>query len=260
MIMQTLRDAILQRPVLGTFIKVPRSETIEIVAFAGFDFAICDWEHGQMDERLVQEMIIAGRAAGVPVVVRIATCDRGAINRLLEAGAAGVQLSRTDVVSAATLRSAMRYPPVGTRSVSLTQPSAHYGAIGLSAHLTAGNDALIVGQVETRGYHEQLQTTVELLDVVFIGPVDLSVDLGHPGDLDAPPVAAAISAIEEVGRRVGAALGTFCADAAAAAKAVAAGYRYIAISGDVTMLRRGAEETLGEVRAALDSTTTDEVA
>src|SRR6185312_6346961 len=87
-----LREKLNARAVIGTFLKLGRREVIEILAIAGLDFVICDLEHSQITEQEAGNMITAGRACDLPVIVRLAHFDPGQVNRLLEAGAAGIQL------------------------------------------------------------------------------------------------------------------------------------------------------------------------
>src|SRR4051794_1356651 len=123
-----LRQKLNARAVIGTFVKLGRREVIDILAVAGLDFAICDLEHSQITEQEAGNMITAGRACALPVVVRVAHFDPGQINRLLEAGAAGIQLPQLQTVEqASAFHSACKYPPHGSRSLSLAQPAASYG-------------------------------------------------------------------------------------------------------------------------------------
>ncbi len=81
-------------PVVGTFLKIPRFEVVDLLALAGFDFVVCDYEHSQMSLLDATDIVRAGVGRGLPVVVRVPGLNRGDINRLLEAGAAGIQLAR----------------------------------------------------------------------------------------------------------------------------------------------------------------------
>src|SRR3982751_1654746 len=119
---------------VGTFVKLPALESIELCA-AHLDFCVVDYEHSQLAEGDVLRLVRHAAALGSAAVVRIPEVDRGLVNRLLEAGAAGIQLSsvrRVDDVRA--LRDATRYAPEGTRSVSLAHPTAAYGAQPLRDH------------------------------------------------------------------------------------------------------------------------------
>lgn len=244
-----LRERLRERAVIGTFLKLPRAEGVEILAGAGYDFVICDLEHAQLDERDARDVLLAGRATGVPVLVRVATADRGLINRLLEAGAAGIQLPRvTTVDDARTLRDLTRYPPEGTRSISQAQPAARFGAEPLLGYLARSNaEVLAVGQFETAGIAAPLDDVVAALDVAFIGTVDLAVDTGNPGDPSAPAVRERIRYVEEASRRTDTPLGVFAGSASAARSSIAAGYRYIVVSTDLSMLRSAAADLLASV-------------
>lgn len=239
-----------QRPIVGTFLKLPRPEVVAVLTHAGFDFLICDLEHSQADERACREVILSARAEGIPVIVRVAEADRGIINRLLEAGAAGIQLPRTRrATDSATLRDLMSYPPAGSRSVSQAQPAARYGADPLEGYLSRSNrSVLAVGQFETADLTDPLDDVVKPLDVAFIGSLDLSVDAGVPGRFDAPVVRRLSATVEAAAARTGTHLGIFAATPAAAAQAVTAGYRYLAVGADITMLAGAARRLVAALR------------
>ena len=244
----TLRTMLNAGPVTGTFLKIPRFEVIDILALAGFDFVVCDYEHAQMSVADACDIVRAGASRNLPVVVRVPTLDRGDINRLLEAGAAGIQLARSTGSAASMLRSLVSYPPEGTRSVSLSQPAANYGhGISLGQHFERSNrEVLAVGQFETADYADGLDRAIAALDVAFIGPVDLSVDLGTPGDQSSPAMADAIAAIESAAERAGVPMGIFAGTAAQAEEFRARGYRYIVTGSDITMLSHGARGLIGK--------------
>lgn len=238
----SLRSLMAERAVTGTFLKIPRFEVVDLLALAGYDFVVCDYEHAQMSVNEACDIVRAGRARGMPVLVRTPTLQRGDINRLLEAGAAGIQLARGSSEAARGLRDLVSYPPKGSRSVSMAQPAADYGVgISLTDHLSRSNaETLAVGQFETAGYSDQLDEAMAALDVAFIGPVDLSVDLGTPGDLDSEPMKKALAVIESAAERAGVHMGTFSGSVESAQAAVAKGYRYIVVGSDLTMLSIGA--------------------
>jgi 2-keto-3-deoxy-L-rhamnonate aldolase RhmA len=236
-----LREALSTGPLVGTFLKLPRFEIVELLKQAGYDFAACDYEHAQMSPSDVCDVIRAGAAAGLPVTVRIPELNRGEINRFLEAGAAGIQLARTRGDLGSGLADLVRYPPDGSRSVSLAQPAAGYGQMPLTDYLRSSNDSVMaIGQFETADYADGLDLAMKHLDVAFIGPVDLSVDLRTPGTLDSPPMTTAIQTIETAAHRAGTVLGTFAATTEAVNAAKQRGYRYIVYSSDLAMLAAGA--------------------
>lgn len=244
------------RAVFGTFVKLGRREVIEILALAGLDFAICDLEHSQITEVEAGNMIAAGRGCGLPVIVRVAHFDPGQLNRLLEAGAAGIQLPQVQTRGqVAALRAACKYPPEGSRSVSLAQPAAGYGSEPLVDYLKRSNrEVLLVGQLETRELEQPLTTLVEGLDVAFIGSLDLTVDMGVPGKLEDPAIQ---NRLYEIERAAAAStpvhLGIYADSPARAAQAATAGYRMIALSSDLGALAAAAKtwtKQLQELAAA----------
>jgi 2-keto-3-deoxy-L-rhamnonate aldolase RhmA len=238
-----LRDKMNSRAVLGTFVKLGRREVIEILALAGLDFAICDLEHSQITEPEAGHMLAAGRSCGLPIIVRVAHFDPGQINRLLEAGAAGIQIpqvQRREQVAA--LRAACKYPPEGSRSVSLAQPAAGYGSEPLVEYLERSNrEVLLVGQLETRELEQPLTTLIEGLDVAFIGSLDLTVDMGVPGKLEDPTIQNRLREIEHAAASAKVHLGIYADSPARAAQAAAAGYRMIALSSDLGALAAAAK-------------------
>lgn len=252
--MEKLRQLMHTRPVIGTFVKLPRPEVVDVMALAGFDFIVLDYEHAQIGAAELLATVRAACAAELPVLVRVPELDRGLINRLLEAGAIGIQLARVNASSAAELDRLVRYPPAGTRSMSLAQPAGRYGLRPVEEYIATHNaDVLTVGQIETRDYARALDETVAALDITFIGPMDLSVDLGHPGDVRAGAVQDAIAAIEASAARAGVPLGIFVAGRDAARTAIGRGYRYLLVSSDLGMLLASARSVIAEMTTPADA-------
>src|SRR3982751_5821467 len=155
---------------VGTFVKLPALESVDLCA-AALDFCVVDYEHSQLAEGDVLRLVRHAAALEFPAVVRIAEVDRGLVNRLLEAGAAGLQLSsvrRVDDVRA--LRDAALYAPEGRRSISLAHPSARYGATPLREYLADVPQPLLVAQLETRETDDPLDEICGAgPDVIFLG-------------------------------------------------------------------------------------------
>ena len=246
----SLRATMAARPVLGTFIKLGRREVVEILASAGFDFGICDLEHSQIGEDEAATIILAGAACGFPMIVRIASLDIGLINRLLEAGAAGIQLPqiqrRTQVTA---FRKAARYPPQGERSISLAQPSAGYGSEPVADFIRRANEeTLLVGQLETRETEPPCAELIRGLDVVFIGLLDLTVDMGVPGKFDDPAVAQRVQEIQAAAAAISIPVGIYADSPGRACQALDAGYRYIALASDLGALSTSARGWMRQLR------------
>ena len=148
----------------------------------------------------------------------------------------------------------MHFPPEGTRSVGIANNWAGYGTVPTSRYLTESNArALVIGQFETREVDEPIDRMMEGLDVAFIGPMDLSVDFGVPGKFDHPDVAGRIRQVEEAAARTGTHMGAFVGSVEQTAKLAAKGYRYLAVSGDVTILGNGAKNLVTSLHQATDA-------
>jgi len=245
-----LRAKITSQPAFGTFIKLGRREIVEIIAHAGFDFAICDLEHSQISEQEASQLILGGIASGLPIIVLLASFDAGQINLLLEAGAAGIQLPQVQRrEQVATFRNAMKYPPEGSRSISLAQPAAGYGSEPLADYIRRANrEVLLVGQLETREIEQPLEKLVEDLDVVFIGILDMTLDMGLPGRFDDPQVVQRQREIEKAAATAQVHMGIYADSPARAAQAAAAGYRYIALSSDLGALSSATRSWVQQLR------------
>jgi 2-keto-3-deoxy-L-rhamnonate aldolase RhmA len=238
----SLRGLLELRPLIGTFLKLAQPEVVEILAIAGSDFVICDTEHAQIDEAGVRTVVQAGRAAQIPVIVRVATLDAGQVNRYLEAGAAGIQPSGvTSARQVGELSAALRYPPLGRRGLSTAQPAAQFGQIPLGEYLEASNRELLgIGQLESADYADPLDDVMANLDLAFVGTMDLSVDLGCAGRFEAPEVQRVLREIEAAAQRTATPLGIFATTTDEAQHALTAGYRYIALSSDLALLAASA--------------------
>lgn len=254
----TLADRLRDRlrtgpPLVGTFVKLPALEAVDIVASAGFDLLVIDREHSQLDEGDVLRLVRHSAALGFPAVVRIPAVDPAASGRLLEAGAAGLQLSTLRSRSQRdALVSASRYAPGGTRSVSLAHPSADYGAIGLAAYLERVREGpLLVGQIETATTDDPLAEILRGLDVAFLGVTDLTVDLGRPGKLDDDKVRSRIAEIARAAGEASAALGSWAASAEALGGLREHGLRYVVVASDLQLLRSGAASLATATRQAV---------
>ncbi len=219
--------------VLGIVVAIPSDAVIDIVAGAGFDFAMVDLEHSQLAEGDALGLVRHGFALGFPTVPRLADVDRRLVNRLLEAGASGIQISTIRrVQQVEDLVAATCYAPEGRRSIALGHAVAGYGSIPL-AEAARPEPPLLVGQIETAATEDPLGAIASAgLDVLFAGTVDLATDLRFDADLLAVRVAEVRHAATAAGIRFGA--------YAPAPAGLAEGARYGIVSSDLTLLREGA--------------------
>ncbi len=247
-----LRLSLAERPCFGTFLKLPRPEVVDLLALAGFDFVICDMEHAQISELEARQVIKACVAVGLPVTVRLPEPTQGVVNRLLEAGAVGIQMPRLrSSADTRGLYGMMHFPPEGSRSVGNANPQAGYGKVPITQYIGESNArVLVIGQFESREMDDPVDPMMQGLDVAFIGPTDLAVDLGFPGQSTHPAVLAHIRKVEEAAARAGTFMGAFTRSVEDTSRLAAAGYRYLAVSGDITMLGNSAKALIASLRQA----------
>jgi 4-hydroxy-2-oxoheptanedioate aldolase len=180
----------------GLIVKMPAPATLELAAYTGFDFALIDTEHGLADGRELEHHLRAADAAGLDCLVRVGGYRGAEVLRALDSGAAGVVVPhvRSAVEAGAAVRSA-HYPPVGNRGLATSTRAGKHGTALLSEHVAAAFEStVVIAQVEDGGALEHVVSIASTpnLDGVFIGPTDLSVSLGLPGEFDHPRVLEAI--------------------------------------------------------------------
>jgi 4-hydroxy-2-oxoheptanedioate aldolase len=196
----------------GLFVKLAATEVVDVAARSGLDFVVIDLEHSQLSEADGLALTRHAASIGLPALVRMPELDRGLVNRLLEAGARGIQLSTVrSVAQVEALRSSMRYAPAGSRSVSLAHPGAGYGAVGLADYVAAqaAEPAELVVQIETAETDDPLPELLAAgVDVAFVGTTDLLVDVG----MDDARLQARVAEIAAAAEGAGVELGAFGLD------------------------------------------------
>jgi len=224
--------------VFGSFVKLDAPAIAELYGIAGFDFVILDAEHGCYTHAGLENMIRTCERMGMSSVVRTPDAGEANILHVLDSGASGIQVP--SLRSAAEVREVIRkakYWPLGERGSARACRAAAYGTLP-DYEQRANRETLVSVHVENKEMVEDIEAlcAVDELDVLFIGPGDLSASLGHPGDAAHPDVVAAIDRVIEVaaGRKH---IGTVVANAAQLESYVARGVRYIAWLSELGMLR-----------------------
>lgn len=230
--------------VLGTFMKLADPAVVEIFGLAGMDYVILDLEHGPNSFETCQNLIRAAQYRGLAPIIRIYANEPGLVQRALDIGAAGVQVpqinSRDEAVK---LIQAAKYAPQGERGVCKYVRAADYSAQDPSDYFQQANaETLVIAHIEgmegVRNLDEILTTD---LDVLFIGPYDLSSSLGMPGQVDHPQVVEKIREICSKAAKAGVLIGTFADTVEKAQFYRSLGVRYISISVDVGIITDAAQ-------------------
>ncbi|MBN8218206.1 MAG: aldolase [Spirochaetes bacterium] len=251
--MENLKQRLAAGPVYGTFSKTSDPFFIEILGKTGFDFAILDCEHGPNDPRTLLPLILAARCGGLLPIVRVSSLSAPDLQRVLDLGVAGVQIpqiaTREDAEQAVK---AVRFHPSGERGVCRYVRAANYSLMEKPEYFAGQNaEVALIIHIEGAEGLRNLDAIlgVEGLDVIFIGPYDLSQSLGVPGEIQHPKVVAAVQEIAAKCRRAGAVAGIFTDSVEAARGWRDAGIGYLAHSVDVGLFASACRGAVAGLRS-----------
>lgn len=197
---------------LGVSVMIPSPHVIDMIGKLGFDWVLIDREHGAISRESMELMIMAANASGITPIVRPPSSSPEAILEALDSGAMGIQIPHVSTAETARqIVQAAKYHPLGGRGLAVGTRSAGYGFGFSMEHYVrdANEQTLICVQLEDRLALENLDEIAQVdgIDVIFIGPSDLSQAMGFPGQKDRPEVQQAISkaiqAIIRSGRTAG---------------------------------------------------------
>ena len=184
----------------GTMIVELRQPAVmKVLANAGLDMVIIDGEHGPFTIETIGELCRAARSAGVTPIVRVPDISYTYVTQPLDAGAQGIMIPRvTDARSVHEAIQMMKYPPVGRRGVVLARGHTEFRAGPLVQALKDANEeSLLIVQIETVQALDHLEEIIAVpgVDVALVGPTDLSVAMGVPGQQDHPKMQAAVEKV-----------------------------------------------------------------
>jgi 2-keto-3-deoxy-L-rhamnonate aldolase RhmA len=225
----------------------------EILGRGGFDWILVDMEHAPGDVlTLVSQFQALGGTGAVPIV-RVPWNDMVWIKRILDAGAYGLMIpyvNTRDQAMAAV--QACKYPPAGNRGIAGSPRAAGYGR-DTAGYLKRANDEIFVMlQVETPQAIDNLEAIAKVpgVDMLFIGPMDLSTSMGHFGNPAHPDVQAAIATVEAKAKKLGMPLGTISGSWEQAKALYDRGYQLITLMSDSVLLSKGGADTMAKFREA----------
>ena len=187
---EQLRRRVLGREWLaGTFINLGSSITAEIAGRSGFDWLMFDYEHGPGSDESLLHQLQAIRGTPAAAVVRLAANEAPRFKRVLDLGADGVMVPYVNTpFEAAAAVAASRFPPHGTRGVSKFNRAAGFGQGFENYYANAHHRVTVMVQIETPEAVDNVEAiaAVEGVDVLFLGPLDLSTNLGIQSNFTHP--------------------------------------------------------------------------
>lgn len=237
--------------VLGLFVNCAYPAFIEICGHAGFDFAVIDLEHGPLHPLVAEDLCRAADCVGLAPVVRVGKNDPLQIQRALDIGSAGIQVPQIETkADAETSVKSAKFSPLGARGLSFCTRAGVYSAAGAQITDQLNEESLVVIQVEGIRGVENLEEIVSVpqIDVIFLGPYDLSQSLGIPGQVRDPRVIDLMHQCIDTIRKAGKAVGTFADNPEIAKQWIDAGIQYIALGVDVGIFLRACQGLVKAVR------------
>ena len=220
----------------------------EVLAGTGFDFCVIDHEHGPGGPFEAMQIMMSLKGSACAPLIRVPENNPVPIKRALDTGAEGLVIPAVNSAEeAGAAVAACLYPPAGMRgnAVPVVRASA-YGAHAADYAAQADRELLIICQIEAAQAVQNVEAiaAVERVDMLFIGPMDLSGDMGFIGQPDHPEVRRAIAHVEQVAKDNGKLLGTITTPKRSIGDLAAAGHRLIAAASDTGLLQSAAASLL----------------
>jgi 2-keto-3-deoxy-L-rhamnonate aldolase RhmA len=227
---------------VGSWMSMGHTSIAEILAMSGYEWVVVETEHTAIDVSEVLRLIIAIEQRGCIPLVRLAWCDPIQAKAVLDSGAAGVIVPMVNTKAEAELAVKMtKYPPMGFRGVGLARAQG-YGANFDEYVKHANDDSLLILQIEHKDAVANIEEILSVpgVDGTYIGPYDLSMSLGIPGQLNHPDVVAAKKKVLAATRARGLVAGIHFVQPKTAAedcrRAIKEGYGFIALGTDILFL------------------------
>jgi 2-keto-3-deoxy-L-rhamnonate aldolase RhmA len=232
-----------REPSFGTWISSSSLISLDALRGVGFEWFMIDTEHAPVNPETLAAMVSLLGEGGPTPLVRVGNVDPYLVKQALDAGAQGilVPLVSTEAQARATVSFA-KYPPDGVRGAAAAAAS-RYG-MELAAYLRSANAETIVGvQIETKEALDNLEAIAGVtgVDLLFVGPQDLTLSLGLLDDRKNPKVRDGMRRVVEACERHGKVPGTLVIDPDEKRAAVDLGFRFISLASDVRFLLNGAK-------------------
>ncbi len=232
----TFRQRVLAgETLLGTFLMLGSTATTELAARSGLDWVLIDLEHGLAGESDLLGLLQAAQGTGAAPIVRVERTDRLRVGRALDMGALGImapQVAGPD--EARQLASYLRYQPGGQRGIMVFSRGLDWGAGGHGSVKERHRDLTGIVQIETPAAVDAAPelAAIEGVDVLFVGPADLSHAMGMPGNITDRAFDAAIRRVADAARSASKAAGVMLWKPDDASRYRDAGYTFLSLSNE----------------------------
>ncbi len=248
---QLRRRILAGETLFGAWASLASPGSAELMGRAGLDWVVVDLEHGNTTESELLAHLTAIEASGSVALVRPPSGERLRIGRALDLGAAGIVVPRLD--TAEQVREAvtfLRYPPTGQRGVALLTRGARLGTVTHAGVAALNDDIVGIVQIESPSAVEEAEAiaATDGVDVLFVGPADLSHSLGVPGQFADAGYQDALRRVVEACRAHGKAPGILLYDHASFRPHLGLGFTFVGIGADISFVNDGVKAALAAAR------------
>lgn len=219
----------------GSFVTFNSPDIVEIMALSGFDFVVIDTEHGPLSVESTQNLIVAAESRGITPITRVTEGSETTILRSLDVGTHGIQVPQVNSMETARkIVSFAKYYPDGQRGAAFPR-AADYGAVSLEEYFkTANVETMVIAHCENKECLNDLEQIAAIpgIDVLFLGPFDMSQSLGIPGQVDHPLLQEIAERVVKTAEKAGKAAGIFAVNGEQAKRRAEQGFRYVTVGMD----------------------------
>jgi 4-hydroxy-2-oxoheptanedioate aldolase len=249
--MKNLKQRLLNGETLnGCWLNLGSAVTAEIVGLSGFDWVLIDLEHGAGSEGITLSQIQAIEHTSTGVIVRAESTEPQRIHRVLDMGAEGVMCPKVrNAEEALKVVKGLHYPPFGNRGVAKMVRATQFGLNFNDYYAKSREQILGIVQIETTEVLNHLDevAAIDGVDVLFIGPADLSMELGIFGQFDHPTFVEALNKIVAAAKKANKAVGILFFNPDDYQRYHDLGIRFLACGADATFVAEGARTMAGKM-------------
>jgi 2-keto-3-deoxy-L-rhamnonate aldolase RhmA len=242
--------------VCGTFLMLGSPVTAELAARSGMDWVLVDLEHGLAGEADLLPSLVAIERGGAVPLVRVERAERLRIGRALDMGAAGIMVPQVHTADEArSVASYLRYQPAGQRGIMVFTRGLDWGSGGHASVATRHEALTAIVQIESLAAVEAApeMAAVEGVDVLFVGPADLTHAMGIPGRIEEPAFDAAIRRVADAARAAGKVAGVMLWKPEDAGRYRDAGYTFFSLSNEGSIFSAAVRRFVDDTRRVLGS-------
>jgi len=228
--------------------EIPLSNMPVILKQSGFDFFIIDNEHGGFDYSDISKIIMTAKLCGIETIIRVSDNSRRDIIKFMDMGADGILLPMTNTTEdIKKVVDYAKYAPIGKRGISTMRAHTLYNPPALADYVKQANShTKVFAQIETIKGLENIQEILQTpgVDGFFLGPNDLSCDLGCLGDDESPQILDAIEKTALAAQKINKLSGIITSNSLFISKAKQAGMTMFCVGSELSMLKKAGAQTV----------------